>query len=100
MSFGPGMGYAPTFVVDVNDEYVFSGVVPGQRADGLGALEYVSATYTARGAARVGGGLDGYSRHGAADDSGSTQDDWMRRGYHETVSTARAIGISGPTRRR
>lgn len=99
-SFGPGMGYQPAFVIDVNDEHVFSGVVPGQRADGLGQLEYVSVTYTARGAARVGFGTDGFSPRAPADDAASTQDDWLRRGYHETVSTARAIGISGPTRRR
>lgn len=97
-SFGPGMGYQPAFVIDINDEHVFSGVVPGQRADGLGQLEYVSATYTARGAARV--AHDRASPRATADDAASTQDDWMRRGYHETVSTARAIGISGPTRRR
>lgn len=97
-SFGPGMGYTPIFVVDVNDEHVFSGVVAGQRSDGLGALEYVSATYTARGAARVTG--DRVSSRAATDDTSTTQDDWMRRGFHETVSTARAIGISGPTRRR
>lgn len=96
-SYGLQMGYAPTFVVDVNDEHAFYGVVPGQRSDGNGTFEYMAATYTARGAARVAG--DRASPRAPADDVGSTQDDWSRLGYHETTATSRAITIAGPVPR-
>lgn len=93
-SLGGHMGYAPSFVVDVNDEYRFSGVVAGQRADGLGTLEFVALTYTARGSTAPPAGSDRISPAAA------TAPPPLQRGYHQTVSNARALGISGPTRRR
>lgn len=92
-SFGGGLGFTPQYVIDINDEFRFTGVVAGQRSDGNGTLEYVAATYTARGFARP--PADRYSPLAPADPA-----DPRRRGYHETVSNARAIGVSGPTRRR
>lgn len=94
-SLGIGMGYEPNFAVDVNDGYRFTGAVAGHRADGGGALDYLAATYTARGRTQLPGGVDQYS---AAHGIGTPQH--MRRGYHESAVNARAIGISGPTRRR
>ena len=92
-SLGVGMGLTPNFVIDVNDQYRFTGVIAGQRSDGMGTLEYVAATYTARGMATP--PADRYSPAGPSDPASP-----LRRGYHLTVSNARAIGISGPTRRR
>jgi hypothetical protein len=91
-SLGRGMGYAPTFDVDVNDTYEFTGITAGARADGLGDLSYLAATYTARG--RTLPATDAYSPATAS--SPAT----LRRGYHEAVVNARAFGISGPMRRR
>lgn len=97
-SLGSGMGYVPNFVVDVNDTYRFTGVIPGHRSDGLGTLEYVAATYTARGRTQLPGRVDGYS---PAEVELDTNDrNWTVRGYHESAANSRAIGISGPTRRR
>lgn len=94
-SLGVGMGYVPNFVVDVNDGYRFTGVIAGHRSDGMGTLEYLSATYTARGRTELPGRVDQYS---AAYAPGTP--DTVRRGFHESAVNARAIGISGPTRRR
>ena len=93
-SLGVGMGYVADFAVDVNDGYRFIGVVAGHRSDGGGTLEYLAATYTARGRTRL-PGVDQYSPAYAAGTP-----DHIRRGYHETAVNARAIGLSGPTRRR
>jgi hypothetical protein len=94
-SLGVGMGYEPNFAVDVNDGYRFTGAVAGHRSDGGSMLDYFAATYTARGRTQLPGGVDQYS---AAHGSGTPAH--MRRGYHESAVNARAIGISGPTRRR
>jgi hypothetical protein len=94
-SLGVGMGYEPNFAVDVNDSYRFTGVVAGHRSDGGGTLEYLAATYTARGRTQLPGGADQYSPTHAPGTPAH-----MRRGYHETAVNARAIGLSGPTRRR
>jgi hypothetical protein len=91
-SLGVGMGYTPTFVVDVTDVYSFTGAIAGQRADGLGTLQYLVATYTARG--RTLPPSDTYSPTTAS--LAAT----LRRGTHESAMNARGIGISGPTRRR
>lgn len=97
-SLGHGMGYVPNFVVDVNDTYRFTGIVAGHRSDGGGTLEYVAATYTARGRTQLPGRVDGYS---PAELDGDTDGrNWAIRGYHESGMNSRAIGISGPTRRR
>lgn len=93
-SLGGGLGISPEYVIDANDEYRFTGVVAGQRSDGNGTLEYVAVTYTARGRARL-RGRDGASPLGPTD---TTDPRW--RGYHETVSNARATTVAGPTRRR
>lgn len=94
-SLGVGMGYEPDFAVDVNDGYVFPGVIAGHRSDGGGTLHYLAATYTARGRTVLPGDVDQYSPvHGPA------TPEHLRRGYHESAVNARAIGISGPTRRR
>lgn len=93
-SLGVGMGYVPNFAVDVNDGYRFTGVVAGHRSDGGGTLDYLAATYTARGRTQLPGG-DQYSSAYAPGTPAH-----MQRGFHETAVNARAIGLSGPTRRR
>jgi hypothetical protein len=102
-SLGAGMGYVPNFVVDVNDGYRFAGVIAGNRSDGLGTLEYVAATYTARGRTHLLNRTDAYSAAYTELGTGLVTPDaanWSVRGNHEMASNARAIGISGPTRRR
>lgn len=82
-SVGPiGLTYAPTFVVDVNDTYTYTGTIPGQRADGHGRLQYLHATYTSRGRMAL-----------IAGDVASPGDP---RRYHEAANDARARGLSGP----
>ena len=94
-SLGHGMGYVPNFVVDVNDTYRFTGIIAGHRSDGMGTLEYVAATYTARGRTEMPGRVDAYSPAYETDTPPT-----LRRGFHESAVNSRAIGISGPTRRR
>ena len=74
--------YAPLFAVDVNDNYVFTGVIAGHRSDGHSRLRFMQATYTSRGRTRL-----------ASGDFTSAGD---TRGYHESASDARAEGLSGP----
>lgn len=48
----PSLGtvpYEPTFTVDINDNYTFSGAMPGYRVDGKSSMKYMIATYTIRG---------------------------------------------------
>jgi len=90
-SVGPGMAYAPSFVVDVNDSYRFTGVVAGARADGNGSLQYVAATYTARGQTAPASDVYSPTLAGLAPTA--------RRGLHQVVTNARSIGISGPVGR-
>ncbi len=77
---GPRQPYEPFLAVDVYDTYRYVGVLPGYPAGGQGNLTFVSATYTARGRAR----LPTETRE--AD----------QRFAHETASDARARGVSGP----
>jgi hypothetical protein len=81
---GTRQPYTPSFTVDVNDHYISSQAIAGQRADGLARLQFMPATYTARGRMRLSGG--DYTALSATDP----------REYHETASGARAYGISGP----
>jgi hypothetical protein len=90
-SLGIGMGYRPDFVVDMNDAYIVPFRLAGHRADGVGAaqsLHYLAVTYTAR--ARTIPPVDGFSPITASAPPP------MRRGYHEVVTTARAVGLCGP----
>ena len=48
----PSLGtvpYEPAFTVDINDNYTFSGAMPGYRVDGRSTMKYMIATYTVRG---------------------------------------------------
>ncbi len=81
-ALGPRQVYQPMYTVDVNDQYISSQTIPGQRADGLARLHFLHATYTARGRMQ----LTGTDTVLAAD----------VRQYHETASGARAYGTSGP----
>lgn len=74
-------GIQPEFAVDINDEYVFTGAIEGQRSDGYGQLQYLAATFTARGRTRM------------ASDVRLSGDG---RDYHEGASDARAFIVSGP----
>ncbi|AKF03265.1 pilus assembly PilX family protein [Sandaracinus amylolyticus] len=99
-SLGHGLGYVPNFVVDVNDSYRFTGIIAGHRSDGMGTLEYVAATYTARGRTQLPGRVDAYSPGAGVGTSAPDERNWTVRGHHESAMNSRAIGISGPTRRR
>ncbi|UJR84326.1 hypothetical protein [Sandaracinus amylolyticus] len=99
-SLGQGIGYVPNFVVDVNDSYRFTGIIAGHRSDGMGTLEYVAATYTARGRTQLPGRVDAYSPGAGVGTSAPDEENWTVRGHHESAMNSRAIGISGPTRRR
>ncbi len=41
--------YTPSFTIDINDNYTFTGALPGFRVDGKSAMKYMVATYTVRG---------------------------------------------------
>lgn len=71
------------FLVDINDEYTYTGTIAGHRSDGGSKLQYLQATYTARGRTRV----------RAGDITSTVSGD---RQYHETAIDARAYGVSGP----
>ncbi|MCB9666515.1 MAG: pilus assembly PilX N-terminal domain-containing protein [Myxococcales bacterium] len=48
----PSLGnvpYQPSFTVDINDNYTYSGAMPGYRVDGRSSMTYMIATYTVRG---------------------------------------------------
>jgi len=77
---GPRQPYEPFLAVDVYDTYRYVGVIAGYPAGGQGNLTFVSASYTARGRARL------PSEIREAD----------RRFANETASDARARGVSGP----
>lgn len=77
--------YQPLFVVDVNDYYRFTGAIQGNRSDGYGRLQFLHATYTARG--RMVLSSDSHSMIGGAAET---------RGFHEVATDARAHGVSGP----
>jgi len=87
-SLGAGTGtrqpYDPFFSVDVTDHYQCTAPIAGQRADGAGRLQFLCATYTARG------------RMGLRAASFADPRDFSNRGYHEAANDARAYGMSGP----
>jgi hypothetical protein len=80
--FGSRNIYEPYVAVDVYDQHVYTGFMPGFVASGGTAMKHLRATYTARGRARLRTGtID-------ADSNAAT--------YHEAASDARAMAISGP----
>ena len=81
-SLGPKNAYTPTFAVDIYDNFTFTGTLPGHRSDGNTQLQYLHATYTARGRTQV----------LAGDVSVGTD----IRYYNEGAADSRAHGISGP----
>jgi hypothetical protein len=78
---GQRQQYTPMLLVDVYDNYIWSHVMAGERADGQGQMRYMRATYTARGRTRV------FGDH-TVDEAG--------RQFHEGASDARAHGVTGP----
>ncbi len=81
-ALGARQPYTPTFTVDVYDQFQSSRPVAGYPADG-GGLSFFHATYTSRGRMRL----------TAGDTTVSGPD---TREYHETASSSRAYGVSGP----
>ncbi len=77
----PQQLHTPDFVVDVSDDFVYTGAIAGQRADGYGRLQFMYATYTSRGRMELPSDVE------MANDT---------RGVHESASDARAFGLSGP----
>ena len=86
---GERQPFRPDFAVDVNDDYVFTAVLAGNRSDSGSRLRYLAATYTARGRMVVDIDYD----VGTDDDSQTSTDP---RSFHEAASDARAYGVSGP----
>lgn len=85
-SLGARQVYTPTFTVDVYDHHLSSRTIPGYPVGSAG-LSFFHATYTARGRMRLRGtDVDPTTAVPGADP----------RFYHETASSARAYGISGP----
>ena len=78
---GPRQPYEPFLAVDVYDSHQYVGVIPGYPAGNQGNLKFISATYTARGRARL---------------PTEIRDATDQRFAHETASDARARGVSGP----
>lgn len=81
-SLGTRQTYTPTFAVDIYDHHLSSRPIPGYPV-GSGGLSFFHATYTSRGRMRL-----------TAGDRTVTGAD--PREYHETASSARAYGVSGP----
>lgn len=77
---GPRQPYEPFLAVDVYDSHQYVGVIPGYPAGAQGNLKFISATYTARGRARI----------------PTEVRDGDQRFANETASDARARGVSGP----
>lgn len=77
---GPRQPYEPFLAVDVYDSHQYVGVIPGYPAGGQGNLKFISATYTARGRARI----------------PTEVRETDQRFANETASDARARGVSGP----
>jgi hypothetical protein len=84
-SIGTRQAYEPTFMIDINDHYTYVGALEGNRSDGYGRLQFLHATYTARGRMQLSAG-DTTSTAGAIED----------RQYHEAATDGRAHGVSGP----
>ncbi|MEM7447273.1 MAG: hypothetical protein AAF355_03425 [Myxococcota bacterium] len=91
-AFGDDHAYQPFYVIDVYDHYV-SPVVQGGRADGLGQLQFLNVTLTARGRTRL--PVD-TQQSVNFDSDGDGADDTVVRFAHEGASDARAHGFSGP----
>lgn len=81
-SLGPRSSFDVQVFVDVYDRHRVVRAMPGEQAQGGGRLEFLGATYTARGRSRLPG-----------DYQSTFQDD---RPFHEGASDARAYGMSGP----
>lgn len=81
--------YQPTFMVDINDHYAYTGAIAGHRSDGYGRLQYLHATYTARGRMRLNPAL-------GADPTDPDLLDSEGRAIHELASDARAHAVTGP----
>jgi hypothetical protein len=81
--FGSKNAYEPFVLVDVYDQHVYTGFMPGFVASGGAHMKHLRATYTARGRARL--------RDSALVDPSSNA-----ASYHEASSDARAMAISGP----
>ncbi len=79
---GSHQPYEPNVVIDLNDDYVYTGAIAGHRSDGYGRLQFMHGTYSAHGRARL--------ATGDVTSSGDT------RPYHETAADARAEALSGP----
>lgn len=86
-SLGQRQTYEPLFMVDVTDDYTFTGVVAGERSDGYAKMTYLLATYTSRGRTVISASVAPDGDHQTAGDT---------RGYHEGANIARASGLSGP----
>lgn len=71
--------YQPRVVVDIYDDHKFTRPVAGFRSDGNTQMEFLTATYTARGRLRL-----------------PTDQVESGIGTHESSSDARARGLSGP----
>lgn len=84
-SLGPRSTFDVQVFVDVYDRHRVVRAMPGEQAQGGGRLEFLGATYTARGRSRLPGDYQ----------SGFTGD----RPFHEGASDARAYGMSGPMAR-
>jgi hypothetical protein len=110
-AFGTKNVYVPEFMVDLTDLLDCTGQVPGERADGLGKVQYFCATYTSRGRIKLGpntGKVDGTGSTGGgtggttspnSPGTGEFQDKVLpgdTRGYHEGAVDAQAHGVSGP----
>lgn len=80
-SLGAKQPYDPFFQVDFNDIYTYVGVIAGQRVDGGGRLQFLRATYTARGRTQL---------------LGETARGTDPRPDHEGAVDMRAEAVSGP----
>jgi hypothetical protein len=90
---GPSLGrtaLAPWFIVDINDDHIYTAPIAGHRSDGAGSLQFMAATYTSRGRTRVPAAV-------GTDVPRSTGD---TRPYLEGAADARAYVVLGPYGRR
>ncbi len=79
--------FAPQFMVDITDDHIYTGIMPGERSDGFAKFTFMYATYTARGRTRVASDVAANGDYQVSGDA---------RAFNEGATDARAYGISGP----
>ena len=88
-SLGSHLGYAPSYVIDIDDSYRPGMSIAGMSVTGDSPVSYRVWTITARGRTAPVGGTESYTPAQIAMGQ-------LARGSHETAMNSRAVVLSGP----